>query len=412
MTSTARPAPSGPLAGLKVFDMSRVLAGPSATQVLGDLGADVVKVERPGQGDDTRKWGPPYVRDADGNDTTESAYYLSANRNKRSITLDFTKPEGQALARRMIARSDILLENYKVGTLSRYNLGYDQLKDEFPGLIYCSVTGFGQTGPYAPRAGYDFLVQAMGGIMSVTGEPDGDPQKLGVGIADLMTGMYGLVAILAALHHRTRTGKGQHIDMALLDTQVAWLSYAGQYYLTSGEAPPRMGNAHPTIVPYEAFPASDGYIILGVGNDGQYARFCQFAGRPELATDPRFATNELRVRNRHDLIPVLRQLISSMPRDHWLKGLEPLGVPCSPINRIDQVFDDPQVRQRGMEITLPHPLAPEPIHLLASPMRFSDTPVDYRHAPPTLGQHTGEVFGDWLGLDEAEIRRLREAGIV
>ncbi|UEM23740.1 CoA transferase [Skermanella mucosa] len=412
MTSTTRPAPSGPLAGLKVFDMSRVLAGPSATQVLGDLGADVVKVERPGQGDDTRKWGPPYVCDADGNDTTESAYYLSANRNKRSITLDFTKPEGQALARRMIARSDILLENYKVGTLSRYNLGYEQLKDEFPGLIYCSVTGFGQTGPYAPRAGYDFLVQAMGGIMSVTGEPDGDPQKLGVGIADLMTGMYGLVAILAALHHRTRTGKGQHIDMALLDTQVAWLSYAGQYYLTSGETPPRMGNAHPTIVPYEAFPASDGYIILGVGNDGQYAKFCQFAGHPELATDPRFATNELRVRNRHDLIPTLRQVISTRPRDHWLKGLEPLGVPCSPINRIDQVFDDPQVKARGMEIALPHPLAPEPVHLLASPMRFSDTPVDYRHAPPTLGQHTDEVFGDWLGLDEAEVRRMREAGII
>ena len=277
----------------------------------------------------------------EGENTTESAYYLSANRNKRSITLDFTKPEGQALARRMVAQSDILLENYKVGTLKRYNLAYEQLKDEFPGLIYCSVTGFGQTGPYAPRAGYDFLVQAMGGIMSITGEPDGDPQKLGVGIADLMTGMYGLVAILAALRHRDQTGKGQHIDMALLDTQVAWLSYAGQYFLTSGQQVPRMGNAHPTIVPYEAFPAADGYVILGVGNDGQYARFCEFAGRPELATDPRFVTNEARVNNRLELIPILREIISQQPRDHWLTGLATLGVPCSPINRVDQVFEDP-----------------------------------------------------------------------
>ena len=256
----------------------------------------------------------------------------------------------------MVAQSDILLENYKVGTLKRYNLAYEQLKDEFPGLIYCSVTGFGQTGPYAPRAGYDFLVQAMGGIMSITGEPEGDPQKLGVGIADLMTGMYGLVAVLAALRHRDQTGKGQHIDMALLDTQVAWLSYAGQYFLTSGQQTPRMGNAHPTIVPYEAFPAADGYVILGVGNDGQYARFCEFAGRPELATDPRFVTNEARVNNRRELIPILREIISQQPRDHWLTGLATLGVPCSPINRVDQVFDDPQVKARGMEIEMPHPL--------------------------------------------------------
>jgi crotonobetainyl-CoA:carnitine CoA-transferase CaiB-like acyl-CoA transferase len=413
MTASAdRPSATGPLAGLKVFDMTRVLAGPSATQILGDLGADVVKVERPSQGDDTRKWGPPYVRNAEGGNTTESAYYLSANRNKRSITLDFTKPEGQALARRMVAQSDILLENYKVGTLKRYNLAYEQLKDEFPGLVYCSVTGFGQTGPYAPRAGYDFLVQAMGGIMSITGEPEGDPQKLGVGIADLMTGMYGLVAVLAALRHRDQTGKGQHIDMALLDTQVAWLSYAGQYFLTSGQQTPRMGNAHPTIVPYEAFPAADGYVILGVGNDGQYARFCEFAGRPELATDPRFVTNEARVNNRRELIPILREIISQQPRDHWLTGLATLGVPCSPINRVDQVFDDPQVKARGMEIEMPHPLAPEPIHLIGSPMKFSETPVDYRYAPPTLGQHTDEVLKEWLGLDANTIARLRSDGIV
>jgi crotonobetainyl-CoA:carnitine CoA-transferase CaiB-like acyl-CoA transferase len=412
MTSTDRPATAGPLAGLKVFDMTRVLAGPSATQILGDLGADVVKVERPGQGDDTRKWGPPYVTDAEGRNTTESAYYLSANRNKRSITLDFTKPEGQALARRMVAQSDILLENYKVGTLARYKLGYDQLKGEFPRLVYCSVTGFGQTGPYAPRAGYDFLVQAMGGIMSVTGEPEGDPQKMGVGIADLMTGMYALVGILAALRHRDLTGEGQHVDMALLDTQVAWLSYAGQYFLTSGQVTPRMGNAHPTIVPYEAFPASDGYVILGVGNDGQFTRFCQFAGHPELATDPLYVTNEQRERNRQHLIPLLREIISQKPRDHWLKGLESLGVPCSPINRIDQVFEDPQVKARGMEIAMPHPLAPESIHLIGNPMKFSETPVTYRHAPPTLGQHTDEVLKEWLGLAEGEIADLRTRGIV
>ncbi|HEV7371382.1 CaiB/BaiF CoA-transferase family protein [Arenibaculum sp.] len=408
---------TGPLTGIRVLDMTRVLAGPSATQVLGDLGADVVKVERPGQGDDTRRWGPPWLDDGEASAGGEgaggeSAYFLSANRNKRSLTLDFTSAEGQALARRLAGRADVLVENYKVGTLARYGLGWDQLRADHPGLVYCSITGFGQTGPYAPRAGYDFLVQAMGGIMSLTGEPEGEPQKIGVGIADLMTGMYALVAILAALRHRDLTGVGQHVDMALLDTQVAWLSYAGQYYLTSGEVTPRTGNAHPTIVPYEAFAASDGHVILAVGNDAQYRRFCGFAGRPDLADDPRFATNEARVRNRGVLVPILREVIAGHPRRHWIEGLEKLHVPCSPINRVDQVFADPQVRARGMEIGMPHPGASDPVRLIGSPMKLSETPVSYRAPPPLLGQHTDEVLRDWLELPDAEIGRLRALRVV
>ena len=403
---------TGPLKGIKVFDMARVLAGPSATQVLGDLGADVVKIERPGHGDDTRKWGPPYLKDAQGRDTTESAYFLSANRGKRSLTLDFTKPEGQALARQMIAQADILFENYKVGDLARYGLSYDQLKDEFPHLIYCSLTGFGQTGPYAPRPGYDFMVQGMGGIMSLTGEVDGDPQKVGVGIADMMTGMYSLVAILSALHHRGKTGRGQHIDAALLDCQVAWLSYAAQYYLTSGEVTPRVGNAHPNIVPYEAFPAADGFIILGCGNNEQFRKFCAFAGRMDLFEDPRFATNESRNINRRILIPMMREITQAQPQSHWIDGLAKAGVPCSPINRVDQVFQDPHVQARGMTVDMPHPLAPEPVRLLASPIRMSETPVSYRYAPPTLGQHTDEVLKEWLQLSNEDISALRQAHVI
>ncbi|MBI1208399.1 MAG: CoA transferase [Azospirillum sp.] len=403
---------TGALAGLKVFDMSRVLAGPSATQVLGDLGADVVKVERPGQGDDTRAWGPPYLKDGEGSDTTESAYYLSANRNKRSLTLDFTKPEGQALARRMIAEADVLIENYKVGTLARHGLGYDQLAEDVPGLIYCSITGFGQTGPYAPRPGYDFLIQAMGGIMSVTGQPDGAPQRIGVGVADLMTGMYALVAILAALHHRSATGRGQHIDLALLDSQVAWLSYAGQYYLTSREVPPRPGNAHPSIVPYEAFATADGHVILGVGNDSQFARFSRFAGRADLAADPRYRTNQGRVAHRADLVPIIRSLMAEHPTAYWLDGLERVKVPCSPINRLDQVFADPQVQAREMTTTLPHPLSPEPLELIASPLRFSQTPVSYRRAPPVLGQHTDQVLREWLGATDRDLAAWRADAII
>ncbi len=402
----------GPLAGLKVLDMTRVLAGPSATQMLGDLGADVVKVERPGMGDDTRKWGPPYLRDGSGRDTTESAYYLSANRNKRSLTLDFTKPDGQAIAHRMIAGADVLVENYKPGNLDRYGLGYGQLKDRYPSLIYCSITGFGTTGPYAARPGYDVLIQAMGGIMSVTGEPDGAPMKVGVAIADLMAGMYATVAVLAALAHRDRGGQGQHIDMALLDAQVAWLSNAGQYFLTSGEATPRLGNAHPMIVPYQAFRAADDYLILAVGNDAQFAKFCGVAGRPELADDPRFATNQQRVRNRKVLVPIVAGLIVERPCAHWLAKLAALGVPCGPIDGIDRVFADPQVAARGMRIEMDHPLAADPIALIGSPFKLSASPVAYRRPPPTLGQHTDEVLREWLGLTDAEIGSLRADAVV
>lgn len=389
-------SPTGALAGLKVLDLTRVLAGPSATQILGDLGADVVKVERPGVGDDTRKWGPPFLQDADGADTTESAYYLSANRNKRSIAIDFTKDDGRALLRRLVAQADVLVENYKLGDLARYGFGYDDLKDEFPGLIYCSITGFGQTGPYAPRAGYDYLIQAMGGIMSLTGPIDGEPMKVGVAIADLMTGTYATIGILAALDHRRRTGRGQMVDLALLDTQVAWLSNAGQYYLTSGVPTPRYGNGHPTIVPYQAFRAADEYLILAVGNDSQFAKFCDAAGRPDLAADPRFATNQMRVRNREVLVPIVAGMIAEKSRGFWLETLEARGVPCGPINTLDQVFADPQVEARGMRIEMVHPLAAAPIPLIGSPIKLSDTPVTYRHAPPACGADGEEVLRDWL----------------
>ncbi|NNG02585.1 MAG: CoA transferase [Inquilinus sp.] len=410
MSSDSATAP--PLTGLRVLDMTRVLAGPSATQMLGDLGADVVKLERPGTGDDTRGWGPPYLRDADGAETTESAYYVSANRNKRSLTVDFTHAEGQRLTRALAARAEVLVENFKPGTLDRYDLGYNHLKTELPGLVYCSITGFGGTGPYAPRPGYDFLIQAMGGIMSLTGDPDGQPMKVGVAIADLMAGMYAAVAILAALRHRDATGRGQHIDMSLLDAQVAWLSNAGQYYLTGGTVTPRLGNGHPTIVPYQAFAAADGHLILAVGNDGQFARFCAVAGRPELAADPRFASNPARVRNRAELVPIVAALIAARRRDEWLRSLEAATVPCGPINTIDQVFADPQVVAREMKIAMSHPLAPDPVDLIGSPIKLSETPVGYRRPPPTLGQHTDEVLGDWLAMPEEEVAVLRGAGVI
>ncbi len=404
---------TAPLEGLRVFDLTRILAGPTCTQLLGDLGADIIKVERPNAGDDTRKWGPPYVRDAAGRDTTESAYYLSSNRNKRSITLDISKPEGQALARRLIAHCDVMIENFKVGDMARYGLSYADLKEEFPGLVYCSITGFGQTGPYAPRAGYDLLAQGLGGIMSVTGEPDRPPMKVGVGIADVMCGMYATVAILAALHHRERTGQGQYIDLALLDSQVAWLVNVGLNYLTSGEVPQRVGNEHPNIVPYNVMPCADGYVILAVGNDSQFAKFCTFAGRPDLAEDPRFATNELRVRNRKALYDLLPEITRAKTQAEWVDGLAKLGVPCSPVNTVDQVFADPQVRSRGMQISLPHPLAGKgSVDLIGNPIKFSETPVDYRRPPPTLGQHTDEVLRELLDLPDTELADLRERGVI
>ena len=403
----------GPLDGVRILDLSRILAAPTCTQLLGDLGAEVIKIERPGQGDDTRKWGPPYLKDAQGRDTRESAYYLSSNRNKRSVTIDIAKPAGQALIQRLLGSCDVLIENFKTGDLTRYGLGYAQLQPGFPRLIYCSITGFGQTGPYASRAGYDLLAQGMGGIMSVTGEPDRPPMKVGVGIADVMCGMYAAVAILAALRHRDRSGRGQHVDLALLDTQVAWLVNIGLNYLVSGEVPQRMGNEHPNIVPYSVLPAADGYFILAVGNDAQYAKFCQFAGCPELASDPRFATNADRVRNRAELYPLLPPITQRKSQAEWVDGLSGLGVPASPVNAIDQVFADPQVQARGMRLEMPYPGAKDGIvPLIANPIRLSETPVEYRLPPPQLGADTDAVLRDLAGLTPEEIAALRGEGIL
>ncbi|MCG6872512.1 MAG: CoA transferase [Gammaproteobacteria bacterium] len=403
----------GPLAGVRVLDLSRILAGPTCTQLMGDLGADVIKVEQPGAGDDTRRWGPPYVQDAAGADTSESAYYLCANRNKRSVTVDLASEEGQALVRRLAAQNDVLIENFKVGGLAKYGLDYATLRETCPELVYCSISGFGQTGPYAKWAGYDFLIQAMGGIMSITGPADGDPHKVGVGIADVMCGMYACVAILAALRERESSGEGQHIDIALLDSQVSWLINAGLNYLSSRETPRRLGNGHPNIVPYEVFPASDGYFALAVGNDSQFRRFCEFAGRVELADDPRFSTNDQRVRNRDTLVPLLREVTAARTRAHWLDGLADIHVPCGPVNDIREVFDDPQVRHREMEISMPHPLAGTgSVDLIGNPLKFSRSEVNYRRAPPLLGEHTEEVLAEVLGLDPGEISALRSRGVV
>jgi crotonobetainyl-CoA:carnitine CoA-transferase CaiB-like acyl-CoA transferase len=403
---------TGPLNGIRVFDLTRVLAGPTCTQILGDLGAEVIKVERPGAGDDTRKFGPPFIKDAAGEDTTESGYFVGVNRNKRSVTLDLTQPEGQNLARRMIAKCQVLAENFKFGGLAKYGLAYDQIKDDNPGLVYCSITGFGHTGPYAPRPGYDVLIQAMGGFMSVTGEPDGTPQKGGVPVADLMAGMYAAVSINAALRHREITGEGQHIDISMLDTQVATLSMQGLNYLTSGEVPKRYGNGHPNIVPYQSFATADGHIILAVANDGQFQRLCDFAGIPELATDQRYSTNAERVRRRDEVVARLEPVFAAKPSNHWLEGLEACNVSCGPINNLDQVFNDPQVKFRGMEIEMDHPLTPEPVHLIGSPIRMSATPTSYNLPPPTLGQHTDEVLGELMALSGDDLAGLRERGVI
>ena len=347
MTGSTQTKPA-PLSGIRVFDMTRVLAGPTCTQILGDLGAEIIKIERPGRGDDSRGLGPPYLKDAEGQETRESAYFLAANRNKRSLTLNLTSPEGQDIARRLIADSDVVVENFRAGTLARYGLGAGDMCKANPRLIYCSVTGFGQTGPYASRGGYDYLVQAMGGIMSVTGEPDGPPTKVGVGVSDIITGMYAAISIQAALRHREISGEGQHIDMALLDAQVAWLSYVGENYLVSNEVPERLGSHHPNIVPYQVFEAKDGLMVLAVGNDAQFERFCKFAGISEIAEDERFATNGGRVTNREIITEILADIIKAKPIDHWVEGLVGVNVPCSPINNIDQVFANPQVEAREM----------------------------------------------------------------
>ncbi len=404
---------TGPLHGLRVFDLTRILAGPTCTQILGDLGADVIKVERPGSGDDTRKFAPPFIKDDRGKETGESAYFCSSNRNKRSITLDLTKPDGQDLARRLIARCDILVENFRVGGLAKYGLSYEQLRADCPKLIYCSITGFGQTGPYAARPGYDVLIQAMGGFMSITGNPEGEPQKGGVPIADIIAGLYAAIAINAALRHREVTGEGQYIDIGMLDTQVATLSIQGLNYLATGETPERLGNAHPNIVPYQSFATADGDIILAVGNDAQFQRFCEFAGVPELASEEKFSTNGARVRNRDDLIDRLRPILARHPLRYWLEGLEALNVSCGPINTIDQVFADPQVKSRGMEIEMDHPQTGDaPVHLIASPIRMSATPASHRYPPPILGQYTDEVMQELLGLDEKDLADLRRRGVI
>jgi crotonobetainyl-CoA:carnitine CoA-transferase CaiB-like acyl-CoA transferase len=414
MTDREDPMALQSLSGVRVLDLSRVLAGPWCTQTLADLGADVIKVERPGSGDDTRGWGPPFLKDRDGADTAEAAYYLGTNRNKRSITVDIAQPQGQALIRDMAAQCDVFVENFKVGDMARYGLDAAALRALNPRLVYCSITGFGQTGPYRDRAGYDYAVQAMGGLMSVTGErddlPGGGPQKVGVAVADLFTGMYATVAILAALRHRDATDVGQVIDMALLDTQVAMLANLGANFLVTGVAPRRMGNAHQNIVPYQVFEVADGHIILAVGNDSQFAKFCEVAGLSALAGDERFARNADRVRHRVTLVPMLAEAMKQRTKSQWLGALEAARVPCGSINDLAEVFADPQVNERGMTVEVPHPLAGA-VPLVASPLKLSATPVQHRRAPPLLGEHTDEVLEEF-GVTQHQRLALRERGVI
>ena len=401
-------APSGPLAGLRVLDLTRVLAGPTCTQMLGDLGAEVIKIEKPGAGDDTRGFAPPFMPG-----TQESAYFVGVNRNKRSVTVDIAKPEGQALIKKLLASCDILAENFKVGALAKYGLGYEQVHAEFPHVVYCSITGFGQTGPYAPRPGYDSLIQAMGGVMSLTGEPDGLPQKVGVPVADLFAGLYGCIGILAALRHREKTGIGQQVDIGMLDTHVAWLANQGMNYLATGENPPRLGNQHPNIVPYQVFPTQDGFMVLSVGNDPTFKRFCDNTGLSHLLEDERFATNAARVANRQLVTDTLTPVMKTKTTTEWVDLLETLKIGCGPINTLEQVFADPQVVARGAVVEMPHSQATSgSVKVIANPVRLSETPADYRITAPLLGEHTEGVLSEILGLSEAEIAGLREKGIV
>ena len=410
----------GPLSHIKVLDLSRVLAGPWCGQQLADLGAEVIKVERPhdaagkGGGDDTRTWGPPYLKDAQGRDTTEAAYYLGANRGKQSITLDIASPAGQEIVKKLAAQSDVVLENYKVGQLKKYGLDYAGLKAVNPNIIYCSITGFGQTGPYAQRPGYDYIIQGMGGLMSITGErddlPGGGPQKVGIAVADLMTGMYSTVAILAALAHREKTGEGQAIDMALLDVQVAMLANMNMNYLTSGTPPVRAGNAHQNLVPYQVFECADGHVIIAAGNDGQYQRLCAVGGQPELASDERFNVNPQRVRNRDALIPLLVAMVKKKTKRAWISELEAANVPCGPINTLKDTFENEQVIARKMRFDLPHSTAGS-VPMVRNPIQYSVTQLEYHMPPPLLGQHTREVLGK-LGYSEAQIEQLASQGIL
>jgi crotonobetainyl-CoA:carnitine CoA-transferase CaiB-like acyl-CoA transferase len=405
----------GPLGHVRVLELSRVLAGPWAAQTLADLGASVIKIERPGAGDDTRTYAPPYARTSDGAQSSESAYFLSTNRGKRSVTIDFTRPEGQKLVQALAAKSDVVIENFKVDGLTKYGLDYASLQALNPGLVYCSITGFGQTGPYRHKPGYDFMIQGIGGLMSITGEPDqptgGGPVKVGVAVADVFTGLYATIAILGALAHRDRTGAGQHIDLALLDTQVAVLANQAMNYLVTGVAPQRLGNSHPNIVPYQVFATSDGYIIVAVGNETQFARMCEVIGRPDLASDERFATNAARVNHRGEIVAILHGIFVTRTMRDWLDALERVGVPCGPINTIADVFADPQVQARGLRIDLPH-TAIGTVPSVANPIKYSATPISYRSAPPMLGADTDEVLREMVGVTSAEIARLRKAGIV
>ena len=405
---------TAPLADIRVLDFSRILAGPWCTQVLADLGAEVIKVERPVTGDDTRAWGPPFLKTQDGADTTDSAYFASTNRGKKSVTLDIAGPEGQEIARGLVAKCDVFVENYKVGDMKRYGLDYESLAAINPRLIYCSVTGFGQTGPYQNRAGYDFMIQAMGGLMSVTGErdelPGGGPQKAGVPIADLMTGMYGAVAILGALRERDASGRGQYVDMALLDAQVAWLMNHNLNYFVSGNVPKRWGNAHPNLTPYQAFPTKDGNLILAIGNDSQFRKFCGVAGL-SIAFEPRFVDNKSRLANRGALVAIIAEAMKSKTTADWMIALEADGVPCGPINTIDQVFADPQVIHRGLRMNLPHS-ATGTVPQVANPIRYSRTPLEYRCGPPVLGEHTEDVLKMDLGLDAERIAELKRKGVL
>lgn len=412
MTNTTQPTS---LEHIRVLDLTRVLAGPWCTQNLADLGADVIKVERPDMGDDTRSWGPPYAKDIDGNNSSEAAYYLTANRGKRSVTVDIASSEGQQIIRHLVMQSDVVVENYKVDQLKKYGLDYASLCQLKPDLVYCSITGFGQTGPYAARSGYDFIIQGMGGLMSITGEhddlPGGGPQKTGVAITDLMTGMYATIAILAALNYRERTGVGQYIDLALLDVQVAMLANVGSNYLASGQVPKRWGNAHANIVPYQTFATSDGHIIVAAGNDSQYRHFVEAGGCPELANDARFSTNPQRVVLRDTLVPMLAEMVKKKTKTEWLELLENAGVPCGPINKLDDVFNDQQVQARQCAIELPHPTAGK-VKLVANPIHMSATPPRYNTAPPLLGQHTNQILYELLGYSEQQLNQLRRKNII
>lgn len=400
------------LENIRVLDLSRVLAGPSCTQILGDLGAEIIKVERPGHGDDTRKWGPPFLKDNNGEETTESAYYLSVNRNKKSIAIDITKPEGQELIHEFLEKSDILIHNFRVGSLEKHNLGYEQIKDRHPHLIYCAISGFGQTGPLAEEPGYDFIAQAMGGLMSITGESDGKPMKAGVALSDIMTGLYAAIGVLSALNYRKETGKGQMVDTSLLECTLASLTNIAQYYLTSGQLAPRLGNAHSTIVPYQTFATSDGYLILAIGNDSQFRRFCEIIDKTEWADNPDYTTNSNRVRNREALIPMIEDIMVQKETGYWLEHLYHHDIPVGPVNTVDQTFAMEQIIERKMKIEMAHDETGKQVELVGSPLKLSESPAQYTISPPVLGQHTEDILVNLLNKTPKEIDVLRSKEVL